>query len=58
MNYTTRSASPTYLGWGLVLNWQIQLELCWQLILRVESVREVHSPNPAIGVDLEIMWLQ
>ena len=36
----------------LVLHWAIQLVLCWQLILRVESLGEVDPTNPAVGMDL------
>lgn len=41
-----------YLCWGLVLHRKVELELCGQLILRVESVREVHPPDTAVGMDL------
>ena len=37
---------------GLVLNRQVQLELCRQLILRVQSVREIHPPDAAVSMDL------
>lgn len=37
---------------GLVLDRQVQLELSWELILRVQPVREVHPPDATVGVDL------
>ena len=37
---------------GLVLDGQVELELGWELILRVEPVREVHSANPTVCMDL------
>lgn len=40
------------LGFGFVLHGEVQLELCWQLVFRVQSVREVHSADSAVGVDL------
>ena len=33
-------------------DWQEELELWWQLIFSVKSVREVDSPDSAVGVDL------
>ena len=39
-------------GFGLVLNWQIKLELGWKFVLGVESITEVDSSNSAISVNL------
>ena len=41
------------LGLGFVLNGEVELELGRQLVLRVETVREVHAPDAAVGVDLK-----
>ena len=43
-------------GSGL-LRWQEQLELCWELLLAVQPVREVDSPYPAVGVYLDAQRL-
>jgi len=37
----------------LVLDGEVQLELCRQLIFRVEAVGEVHPTDSAVGVDLD-----
>ena len=37
---------------ALPLDWQIQFELGRQLLLTVQTVGEVDSPDPAVGVDL------
>ena len=34
-------------------NWQEELELWWELILSVESIREVDSSDSAVGMDLD-----
>lgn len=39
---------------GLVLDRQIQLELSWELILRVQPVREIHPSDATVGVDLRV----
>ena len=31
---------------------QVELELCGELILRVEAVREIHPSDATVGVDL------
>jgi len=33
-------------------DWQEELELWWELILSVKSIREVYSSNSAVGVNL------
>ena len=38
---------------GLLLDGQVELELCWQLVLRVQPVREVHSPYAAVRMNLD-----
>ena len=38
---------------ALPLDWQIQFELCRQLLLAVQTVGEVNSPDPAVGVNLD-----
>ena len=35
-----------------LLDWEVELELSRQLLLAVEPVREVNSPDPTVGVDL------
>ena len=37
---------------GLVLNRQVQLELCRQLVLLVQTVREIHPPDATVRTDL------
>jgi len=37
----------------LVLYGEVQLELCRQLVFRVEAVGEVHSADSAVGMDLD-----
>jgi len=32
---------------------QVELELCWQFLLGVQSVGEVDATDAAVGVDLE-----
>lgn len=44
--------SPQLAHLGLVLDREVQLELSWELILRVQSVREVHPSDATVGVDL------
>ena len=34
-------------------NWQEELELWWELVLGVESVREIDSSDSAVSVDLD-----
>ena len=35
-----------------MLHWKIQLELCWELVFRVQAVTEVHPSDAAVGMDL------
>lgn len=44
--------SPQLAHLGLVLDREVQLELSWELILRVQPVREVHPSDATVGVDL------
>ena len=37
---------------GLVLDGQVELKLGWELVLRIEPVREVHSADPTVCMDL------
>jgi len=37
---------------ALLLDWQVELELSWKLLFRVQPVRKVDSPDPAVGMDL------
>jgi len=39
-------------GLFLILDREVQLELCRQLVFRVQSVGEVHSADSAVGMDL------
>ena len=43
--------TPMLLGL-LLLHWQIQFELSWQLFLRIQAVRKVYATNTAICMDL------
>lgn len=36
----------------MVLDGQIEFKLCWELVLRVQSVGEVHPPYSTVSVDL------
>ncbi len=49
--YTSLYGIATDLG-RFVLQWKVQFELWREFILRVESVREVHSPDAAVGMNL------
>ena len=31
---------------------QVELELCWELVLRVQAVREIHPSDATVSVDL------
>ena len=37
---------------AFLLDRQVQLELCRQLLLAVQPVREINPPDPTVGVDL------
>ena len=41
----------------LGLDGQVEFELCWQLILRVQPVREVDPADTAVGVNLDTQRL-
>ena len=45
-------ASCSHLATGLAGDGQEELELGWQLVLRVQPVGEVDSTDTAVGVDL------
>ena len=47
-NCTVSGRSPS----GLVLDGQEELELRWELLLRVQPIGEVDPPDPAVGVNL------
>ena len=42
---------------GLLLNRQIELEFGWQLVFRIETIREVHTSYAAIGVYLHTQFI-
>ena len=37
----------------LLLDWQVELELRWQLLLAVQPVGEINPPDATVGVDLD-----
>jgi len=39
---------------ALLLNRQVELELSWKLLFRIQPVRKVDSPDPAVGMDLNL----
>lgn len=36
----------------LILDRQVEFKLSWKLILRVQSVREIHPPYPTVSMNL------
>ena len=56
---TTKTHTDCLVGVSLhlVLHGQVEFELGGQLVLAVQPVREVHSPDPAVGVDLHSQGL-
>ena len=46
----------SHLALRLAGDGQEELELGWELVFGVESVREVDSANTAVGVDLNSIW--
>ena len=36
-----------------ICHWEVELELGWELVFRIETVREVNTTNPAVSMDLD-----
>ncbi len=41
-----------YLWWRFLLHGEVELELRREFVLRIEPVREVHSPDATVGMNL------
>ena len=57
INLLIEHSHSSSLSLRLSSNWQEELEFGWQLVLGVQPVGEVNSPNPAVGVDLNAQSL-